>query len=187
MKVELDRKYDVVNMMITMHSILYQRYKTLDLAFKVMFLVTAIILNVITFMDFDLIPFIIYDEKNFRIWLNVFTFSVFILSVIFLLIEWQKKSDRHLHAKNSLTKLQNEIRTLSSRSDSLRTNAEVERLNEYYCTTFESISVIPERKFNKLKARHYKKLEMSKFIDKNKGKPYFVIKIKFLYKQFFKN
>ena len=66
MKEELDRKYKVINMMITMHSIMHHRYKTKSLLSNIFFLIAAIILNVFTFFDYDHLAFISINEENIK-------------------------------------------------------------------------------------------------------------------------
>ena len=61
MKEELDRKYKVINMMITMHSVMHHRYKMKSLIGNIFFLITAIILNVFTFFDFHYLSFLNID------------------------------------------------------------------------------------------------------------------------------
>ena len=63
MKEELDRKYKVINMMITMHSVMHHRYKMKSLIGNIFFLITAIILNVFTFFDFHYLSFLNIDES----------------------------------------------------------------------------------------------------------------------------
>ncbi len=109
------------------------------------------------------------------------------MSIIFLLVEWSKKSEQHLQAVNQLSRLLNELRSILKLKDSTVLANKVELFDELYNQTNETIPKIPDNKFNYLKARHYKKVELSKFIDKQKGKPYFVIKVLFFFDQVFKS
>lgn len=187
MKDELGRKYRVINMMITMHSIMHHKYKTKSLIGSIFFLLAAIVLNVFTFFDYRYISFIGLDESSIKIIIAIISFFIFLLSVIFILIEWSKKSEQHIQSLNQLSRLLNKLRTIQKTEDTSEFNHKTELFDELYSQVFETIPKIPDNKFNSLKARHYKKVELSKFIDKHKGKSFFVIKILFFTKKTFKS
>lgn len=176
---ELERKYKVVNMMTTMHSILRAKYKARALLSKVFFLITAIILNMFTFFDFEYLDFLNFEEGFINNVLNLSSVTIFFLSVIYIFIDWGKKVEKHEEAINQLSRLLNEIRIVKKLVDNEKFKPKVTLLNEMYNQTFEIIHEIPENKFNKLKAKHYHKVELSKYIDLHKGKPYIVIYILF--------
>lgn len=187
MKDELQRKYKVINMMITMHSILHQRFKTKSLVGNIFFLLTAIILNVFIFFDFDYLSFTGFSIDKIKNIVAVTSFLIFLLSVVFMLVEWSKKSEQHLQAINQLSRLLNELRSLLKIENSALLSNKSELFDELYNQVNETIPKISDRKFNYLKARHYNKVEISKFIDKHKGKPYFVIRILFFFEKTFKS
>jgi len=187
MKDELQRKYKVINMMITMHSILHQRFKKKSLVGNIFFLLTAIILNVFIFFDFDYLSFTGFSIDKIKNIVAVTSFLIFLLSVVFMLVEWSKKSEQHLQAINQLSRLLNELRSLLKIENSALLSNKSELFDELYNQVNETIPKIPDKKFNYLKARHYNKVEISKFIDKHKGKPYFVIRILFFFEKTFKS
>lgn len=187
MKEELERKYRVINMMISMHSVLHHRFKFKTLVGNIFFLLTAIILNVFIFFDYDYLSFTGLGVTSIKNIVSISSFLIFLLSVVFMLIEWSKKSEQHLQAVNQLSRLINELRSILKIEDSSALTQKSELFDELYNQINETIPKIPDRKFNNLKAKHYKKVELSKFIDKHKGKPYFVIKILFFFEKTFKS
>lgn len=188
MKDELDRKYRVINMMITMHSIMYHRYKTKSLIGKIFFLITAIILNVFIFFDYSYLSFFNVKEDNIRNIVAISSFIIFLFSIIFMLVAWAKISEKHKLGMNQLSRLLNELRGIMTIEDDEELSLKVNLFNELYNQTFETIPTIPDNKFNSLKSKHYKKVELSKFIDNHKGKHFLVIRILFLFnKTFTKN
>lgn len=187
MKDELKRKYKVINMMITMHSVLHHRFKTKSLIGNIFFLLTAIILNVFIFFDFDYLSFTGFSVAKIRNIVAISSFLIFLFSVIFLLVEWSKKSEQHLQAINQLSRLLNELRSILNTEDKSKLANKTKLFDELYNQINETIPKIPDKKFNSLKAIHYKKVEISKFIDKHKGKPYFVIRILFFFEKSFKS
>lgn len=188
MREELDRKYKVINMMITMHSILHHRYKTKSLIGNIFFLVTAVILNVFTFFDYHYLSFLRIQEENIKSIIALSSFIMFLLSIVFMLIEWAKKSEKHELAVNQLSRLLNELRFIQKIEDESTLSMKMGMFNELYNQSFETIPKIPNNKFNSLKSKHYQKVELSKFIESHRGKPFFVIKFLFFYdKTFTKN
>jgi len=185
MKEELDRKYRVINMMITMHSILYHRYRKKSLIGKIFFLISAIILNVFMFAAPKELLLPSFIKNNVSKILTISSFSIFLLSVIFLLIEWPEKSEKHLNAINQLSRLLNKLRSIKKEKN-LIDESEINLFDELYNQTFETIPKVQDKIFNSLKAKHYQKVELSKFIDKHKGKPFFIIKLIFLWEKILK-
>jgi len=186
MREELDRKYKVINMMITMHSLLGFRNKTKALIGNIFFLITAIILNIFVFFDYKYLEFLKFNEINIRYIINISTLLIFLISVVFMKIDWSKKGEKHELAVNQLSRLLNELRSILNIKDEVIFASKSELFNELYNQTFETIPKINNRYFNKLKAKHNKKIELSKFIDLHKGKSYFVIYTLFLKKTYFK-
>jgi len=188
MKEELDRKYKVINMMITMHSIMHHRYKIKSLIGNIFFLVTAVILNVFTFFDYKYLSFLQLQADNIKNIVAISSFTIFLLSIIFMLVEWAKRSEKHELAINQLSRLLNELRLIQKIENADALSIKLDLFNELYNLSFDTIPKIPNNKFNSLKAKHYQKIELSKFIDDHKGKTFFVIRILFFYnKTFTKN
>lgn len=187
MKEELERKYRVTSMMISMHSVLHHRYKTKSLVGSIFFLLTAIILNAFIFFDYDYLEFVGLTTVCIKNIVSILSFLIFLLSIVFMLVDWSKKGEQHLQAINQLSRILNELRSILRINDSSILKYKSELFDELYNQMNETIPKIPDRKFNYLKARHYKKVEISKFIDKHKGKPYFVIRILFFFDKTFKS
>jgi len=180
MREELERKKNVINMMITMHSSLSYRNKTKALISNIFFLIAAIILNIFIFFDYKYLGFLKFDETIIRDIINFSSLLIFLFSVVFMMIDWSKKAEKHKLAVNQLSRLLNELRLILNIKDEVVFASKSELFNELYNQTSETIPKINDRYFNKLKAKHYRKVELSKFIDKHKGKPYFVIYTLFL-------
>jgi hypothetical protein len=175
-------------MMITMHSIMHHRYKTKSLIGNIFFLITAVILNIFTFFDYQYLSFLQLRTDNIKNIVAISSFTIFLLSIIFMLVEWAKRSEKHDLAVNQLSRLLNELRLIQKIEQENALSLKLDLFNELYNQCFETIPKIPNNKFNSLKAQHYQKIELSKFIDKNQGKPFFVIRILFFYnKTFTKN
>ena len=182
MKEELERKHRVIDMLITMHSILYHRNKRIALWGNLFLLITAIFLNVFIFFDYKYLKFLVLDEESIKTVLGIFSLVTFTLSIVFLLVDWNKKAEEHKQAINQLSELLNELRIILKIEEPSVFKTKGEMFCLLYDLACESIPKIPNNKFNPLKAKHYFKVELSKFIDKNKGLPYSILRIKFFLK-----
>src|SRR5690606_13032230 len=96
-----------------------------------------------------------------------------------------KRSANHEMAVNQLSRLLSEIRRVSAIQEIDVKKAQIEILNRLYDQTFEPLPKVKDSEFNRLKAKHYYKKELSKFIDLNKGRPYFVIRFLFFWQRTF--
>lgn len=180
MREELERKYKVLSMMITMHSVLSHRNNNKAITVNIFLLITAILLNIFTFFDYKYLSFLKLNESDIRTIVSISSLFIFLLSVVFMMIDWTKKGEKHKLAVNQLARLLDELRLILKTQENTIFISKVELFNELYNQTFETIPKINDSKFNKLKTKHYQKVELSKFIDKHKGKPYFIIYTLFL-------
>lgn len=174
-------------MMITMHSILSSRYRRRALIGDIFFLITAIVLNILVFFDLKKVPIIVLPENKLQFIINISALIIFLLSIIFMFVEWQKKAARHEQAINQLSRLINELRSILAIEDETAFNTKAAFFNELYVQICETIPKIPDSQFNRLKARHLQKVELSKFIEQKAGKPYLIIWILFIFSKTFKN
>lgn len=149
------------------------------------FLISAIVLNTAVFTDLNAWGLISLTKEEIDRIINISSFIILLISIVVLVIEWGKKASGHEQAVNQLSRLLTEIRRVSLLSDDELKKEQSEMLNQLYDQTFEPLPKIEDSKFNKLKARHYYKKELSKFIDANKGKPFFVIRTQFFFKKLF--
>jgi hypothetical protein len=111
---ELNRKKKVLDMMISMHSMLRDRYRSWSFATDLVLLLSAAALNTLIFVDQDYITDYLGDVKKFNFTIGVFSVLTFLLSLVVLLVKWKEKSEQHHNAANELTRLLNSCRDLLS-------------------------------------------------------------------------
>jgi hypothetical protein len=181
MKEELERKKRVINMMITMHSVLSHQNRRKALCGNIVLLLAAIFLNVFIFFDYKYLAFTNLSEDFIKNLLGIASIVTFALSIIFLLVDWNKMAEEHEQSINQLSKLLSMLREIQTIEDPSALEVKSSLFNELYDLIMESLPKIPNNKFNRLKAKHYYKVELSKFIDKNKGIIYPILRCKFFY------
>ena len=179
---ELNRKERVVNMMITMHSILRDRFKRYSLIVEVLLMTSAILLNALVFIDFKYLKPIFNDELSSKISIGILSIIVFIMSIVILIVGWKQKSENHSQAVKRFFTLLSECRQIQSIEDESEKKSIASVFHNKYNELSNSIVPIPDKKFNKLKALHLRKLELSKLISKNPGYPVFLLRLYILFR-----
>jgi len=178
---ELKRKKKVLNMMITGHSILEGQYKLRALLADVVLLVSGICLTALTFVDFNYLESIFKTEEDASVWIGWFSISVFAAAMVSILLNWKGKAERHMQAKIQLSRLLNENREILDSNEHINNDLLLKSFTQKYDQVLGMVISIPDRKFNYLKARHFRKVEFSKYNDKYPAMPYLVKKIKFFF------
>lgn len=176
---EIKRQKRVLDMMVSIHSKLYDTYKFRALAVEIILLISSVILNALVFVDYEYFSEFI-SKTDAQLFTGIFSIVVFGLSVVMLLVNWREKASKHLQASNELCKLLQEAREII---DDGQTNNTVllTNFNDKYKQISNIITSIPEKKFNRLKAHHLRKVELSKYISKHPAKPYWLVRIKFFF------
>lgn len=173
---EIERIYKVVNMQLTMHSRLHKLYLYRSMIVNILLIGSSFFLNILIFADYNyLIEKLSIEVETLRLLRSCFSILVFFLSLIIINIRWKEKGNQHLIAKNKLFDILQRCRSMKSKT----TIKAKEILISDYKVISSSIISIPEKKFNKLKSIHYRKVEFSKFIEANKGIPWYLQKYRF--------
>lgn len=164
-------------MMITMHSVLRDRYLRLSSIFENSLLVASVVLNSLVFIDSKLIFNKTHiDEGSQKIIIGISSILVFAISVILIQVKWKEKADGHSKAAEQLSIFLQECRNLMAMNDGNDKDIAVNEFDKRYMQVSGMLCKIPDNKFTALKLRHYRKVEMSKLASKNPGSPYIILK-----------
>lgn len=164
---ELDRQRRLVDQMASMHSMLRDRYQRQATLFTCTLLVLSVVAVAFAFAAGGEQVSLVGWEAERSTWLGWFAVVVFSLAVIELVLDRRGAAGRHDDAVRQLASLKLAYRTMSGSEDVARTKALAHR----YEAVMGSLPPIPERMFNRLKARHLAKLEVSKYLSANPGCP----------------
>lgn len=173
---EFNRQKKVLNMMISMHSILRDRYKSLDLIANILLLMSSVIMNSLVFANDELYNFFSINSAKAKTIIGILSILIFAISLVFLLVNWKEKSNNHGDAVVQLSALLNECRAMDEIEDSEEKKFMCNTFTQKYIQVNNILVKIPDSKFNYLKYRHYKKIELSKLIDIYPGSPLIVLK-----------
>ena len=182
---DFERQKKVIGMMLTAHSVLRDKYLALSSFFENFLLVSAAILNAFVFIDATYIANITHiGEEYQKLVIGITSIIVFAISIVLLQVKWKEKAQNHERATGTLFDLLQESRLIKNiPHGNLKENA-MEEFEKKYVVSLDGLVKIPDRKFNKLKLIHYRKIELSKLIDKYPGSRLFILKIKLFLSSF---
>lgn len=171
---EVRKRAQVYDMMTTMHSVLSDRYAVRSKILEVGIFGMSIILLSTVFLDPSILLFLKIDEIIARIAIGTSTIIIFFMSLLSLIVDWKGLSVKHKEAFNALVKIKSEWRSLSNNYSEIDDHL-IRDLSEKSSLIVSQLTPIPDKYFNKLKHCHYKKIEVSKFINKHPGSNYLVL------------
>ena len=175
-KKELEHHYRVIDMMLTAHSILCDRYSRRALITDLLLLSLSIVLCALVFADPDRFKSLNIGPKDAQNIIGACSVAIFLLSLVSLRVDWKQKAEKHGRSAEILSKLKSDCRVLLRLGD----QAETQRIKEQCqaCNlTLSSLSKIPENKFVRLKAAHKRKVELSKMIDNHPGSSVLLLRL----------
>jgi len=182
---ELERQKRVMSMMITAHSVLRDKYLSLSSIFENILLIASVILNALVFIDAQFIlKTINISEESQRLITGIASIIVFAISVVLLQVKWKEKAEGHANASNKLFSLLQECKSVLSLPENDEKNLKVLDFHKKYSDIFETLVKIPDNKFNSLKLKHNRKVELSKLIDKYPGSLLWILKIRLFLNSF---
>jgi len=171
---EAERQHRVIDMMLTMHAILRDRYRRWAMFMSVVLLCSSFIIVAGIFIN----PTIVY-KLRINTSINEFVISicslvVFLVALIEAKVDWRGQAEKHESAFKALQKLK-----VSSKELLVDSNLSDEKIKGRWMlinATLNELLPIPDKKFAKLKAAHLKKVEISKLISQHPGCGVFLLR-----------
>jgi hypothetical protein len=173
---ELDRRRRVVDVMVSAHARLRDRYHRRALVVDLAIFAGSTILCATVFVDPQLISSTSLSETGARGLLGGMSVLIFFLSIVAMLFEWKEAAGRHGRAAIVLGDLKAKGRLLAAGVQS--GSPEAEEFVRLYDSLMPTLPPIPDDQFVKLKAYHRRKVELSQAIDHNPNAPVFVLRLK---------
>lgn len=176
---EISRIYRVNDMMLTMHSYLFRRYKSLKQFTATSLVVVSFLLNVLTFADLpSLATNLSIPAGKLAFVRGCAAVTLFVLVLINNNYKWPEKERAHELAKNKIFPLLTLVRACNASSAENKVDLQNQIVAEHKLV-HQSIVSVPESWFLKLKSKHLNKVAFSKYLEKYPSKPYWVQKLKF--------
>jgi len=120
-------------------------------------------------------------EQNASRTLGIASIVAFFASLVNLRVDWKAKSARHRDAVAKLTSSIAVFRQSRKTNGQWPQDQQLE-LNRAYWDATKSIVEISERQFLSLKARHLRKVELSKHLDTTPACPLWLLRVRLLWR-----
>lgn len=172
---EAQRQYRVLDMMLTMHSILRDKYRRWALYMSIILLCTSFVLVAGIFTCTAIVDKLQIEQAIVEGIISICSLIVFLVALIEVKVDWKEQAGRHESAFKALQKLK-----VMSKGLLLDSNLSDEKIREKWLlinSTLNEQYPIPEKKFARLKAAHLRKVEISKLISENPGCGVFLLRL----------
>ena len=170
-------------MMLTMHSVLRDRYRRKALVVDVLLFIASSLLLFTSIIDPNLLSHLCLPIQDLSVLLKVCSVVIFISSSVILRVDWKEQSAKHGRACEALARLKSETRAILLSDTYAKEN--FSKHQQLCSLTMNNLWPVPENKFHKLKALHLKKIELSKFISSHPGCPLWILKLCLFFKAVF--
>jgi len=166
-----------VDQLITMHSILSQRYDGHCTMVDLVIWCGSIVLLIMAWFDPGLLKVLPFQlsEPQLKLLLGLISAVIFVASLLPLVLQWRNKALEHNGAALSLAELKLCLRQAEKSDSATPTNEVISQYNR----VMDGLCKIPENKFLRLKQEHLRKVAFSKFLDRNPGRLYLLNKVCF--------
>jgi hypothetical protein len=177
---EVGRKFRVLVQTLSMHTALRDRYARRALFVDILLLACAVIFCTATFADATTLAQLGLAPKRINYLLRVSSVLAFMLSILSLRIDWKGKSSSHRDAADKMSRALEAFRN-AQQSDGTWPTEGIAELDAAYWEAMHNSVPIPEGVFVKLKARHLRKVQLSRMLDSNPGCPAWVLRLVLLW------
>jgi hypothetical protein len=171
---ELERKYRVLDQLVSMHSRRRDIFKKRALLLNISLLTSSIVLNAFVFAPDNLFAFANISNNEQKLWIGLTSVAVLVLSIIELKVNFEGTAQDHARAAEKLAALKHEFRSAHGSFDATA----LKTLSDAYARVFDDIVSIPDREFLRLKAYHLRKVALSKLLSKHPTALFWVLKCK---------
>lgn len=174
---EFDRIWRVVDMLLTSHAVLRDRFRFRQTALNLLVIGLSIVATMLTFWS---------PEGPIAIgaWafappliLGTITGLIFLLALAGLVLGLERRSWAHEHAVRRLGQVKAQLRAAKTAAVESLSDDEGTALRSFYESVTAEIVEIPESQFLDLKANHYKKVAVSRLIDTHPGAPVWYLRM----------
>lgn len=163
----VQNKKRVVDMMVSFHSTLRDRYKRRAQVVDILLVVLSIILVTVTFLDPEIPAKLGLDAFLIKVINGLSGVLITVVSIVSMLVDWKGRSVSHESAFRSLLDLKSVWQSLRTGKD--ESSDDLARLVERTGLVMNSLIPIKDSQFTVLKAKHYRKIALSKLLDESPG------------------
>ena len=168
---EFDRMWRVVDTLLSGHSTLRDRYRRRERGLTLLVIAFSIVATALAFLTGS--SEIVAGSWHISVaqTVGVLTALIFFLALAELVFSWQRLAWSHEDAVRRLSDLKARLRSAKVTGPSALSGGDASDLRHAYEQTMATIIEIPENQFLALKAKHHRKVAVSKLIDSHPGAP----------------
>lgn len=170
---EYHRKFRVLDLMLSAHSSLCERYRRRSIGLVLAVMALSILGATLALSDDSSVRILSVNLESSE-WLAILSGLVFFLSISELVLDLRGRAWAHEDAARRLGRLKGEFRR--AEVDAVVVKTDGIDLDLEYDQTTSAIVEIPNSAFNRLKAKHRRKVEVSKRLDASPGAPLLVLR-----------
>lgn len=174
-KDECKKKFQLVDMMLTMYSIARDTKMRWSRILDILLLAGSTLLLICSVIDPKLLTYLGKSEDQARFVLGIFSSCVFFFSIISMLVSWKGDASKYAKACESLSSLKADFKLFLAEFESHDDNSILNFMTNTN-TVLSNLPGISENKFHKYKQIHKRKIVLSKIIDNYPGSPILFIK-----------
>jgi hypothetical protein len=167
---EIEREYRLAKQTLAMHQGLRETYWRRSRAAEIVLLLASVVFCATTFSSDQLFSLLALSGSAPRVVLGLASVAAFAASLVLLVVDWRGSSARHSDASARWSRIVARFREARQEDGSWPADERTE-LHRLYWEVSDSCVQIPDRKFNRLKARYLMKVELSKKIQAYPGAP----------------
>lgn len=157
-----------IDQMLSMEAALRDRKMRLEVALTVVVLVSSAAAAALAFAASDKPLGLLGIEASSAFIVALLGLAAFVASLLDLVLRQGSKARAFATSVGQLTTLKLEYRELLESTDSVP-YAQIEAARRRYAAVMATVEAIPESQFNRLKAQHLRKVEISKLLSAHPG------------------
>jgi hypothetical protein len=160
---EYRRRRDVVDMMLSAHSVLRDRYERRSTGLTLLIMGLSVAAAGVAFISGERHATIGPFSARVQVWVGLLTSLIFFLAILELLVDWRRRAWAHDEATQRLSDLKATFRRARREGDVVRSDVDLVDTYDHTMDALGALRVrIPDSQFNRLKARHWRKVEISR-------------------------
>jgi hypothetical protein len=170
---EYRRKFRVLDQMLSSHATLCERYRRRATGLILVIMALSIVSGTLALQD-DHDATVLGINLETKEWLALLAGTIFFLSIAELVVDWRGRAWAHADAAQRLGELKGDFRRAEVSGGIVDTKGI--DLDEAYDQTTAAIVEIPNSLFGRLKAKHRRKIAVSKLLDDSPGAPILLLR-----------
>lgn len=170
------RRMRLIDQQLTMHSLLRDRYAHRSLVLQLVILVGSVVGLTVAASDGSNPIRLLGINASLQTWIAVLSATTFVLTLVDILTDWKQRAWRHEDSANRLAQLKATYGRATV-DEGRATLLGVDLAATYDATLAALPTTIPDRAFNRLKARHLRKVAVSRALSASPGKSEFLIRM----------